>query len=293
MDPVVKLGRLVWPALVSLLCIALALLPGNWIASVPIEPLLKTLSKWPALSWLELVHHDGQTNYIPVRLALGVSAVFFLVYLGVRDYSQLFPQRFNVKVYFDNDGVTEALQNFDSREIATLNLPKDWKAAKEEYFDNLNSKLADAGFSFRFSHLDGSTSGSGTGIVVKAHLVERWGLQKYKISEGSGELTFVTPVPNKEPIQLTTKYKLSDSRANHFEVSLFDIYMMKPIVIMPEFKQMIHRTAEAKGEFDHILRTVTKIKFLPVLDIGTTIYMLKLADRAHIPIGYAVYEPES
>ena len=293
MDPVLaKQGKLVWPALVGLLCVAVAVLPDRWIASLSIGQLLHALSKWPAISWLELLYHDGQTEYVLIRIALGVSAALLFIYLGIRDYSRFFPQRFNVKVYFDNDGVTEALQTFDSREIVKLNLLKDWKAAKEAYFNNLNSKLAEAGFSFRFSDANGSTSGGGTGIL-KARLVERWGLQKYKILEGSGDLLFVTPVSNKEPLQLITKYKLSNSRANDFEVPLSDVYRMKPIVIMPEFNQVIHRTADAKGEFDHVLCTATKIKFLPVIDIGKTIYLLKQPDGVRVPIGYCIYEPES
>jgi hypothetical protein len=292
MDPVLKQGKLVWPGLAGLLCIVLAILPDRWTASLPIQPLVQALSKVPSISWLELIYDDGRMEYALLRIALSISAVILLVYAGIRDYSAFFPQRFKIKVYFDNEGLTEVLQGFDSRQLAKLNLCKDWQAAKETYFTNLNSKLANAGFAFRFSSLDGSTSGNGKG-EIKGRLVARWGLQKYKIVDGSGDMMFVTPVSNKDPLQLITKYKLSDSRANELEVALLDIYRMRPIVIMPEFIQMIHRTAEAKGEFDHVLCTATRITFLPIIDIGTTVYLQKQADGTRVPIGYAIYEPEA
>lgn len=290
MDPILKTGKLIWPAMVGILCAAIAALPEQWMVLLPIGPVLKALSKWPTLSWVELVYSDGQTNLTHVRIILATSAFALIVYLGIRDYSRFFPQRFNIKVYFDDDGIVKALQEFDTSEISKLNLVNDWKSSKIKYFENLNARLSEASFSFRFRHVDGSTSGSGHG-TLKARLLDRWGVQKYKIMDGHGQLTFVNIAPRSGTTQLFTGYKLLDSRANDLKVALSDIYTMKPIILMPEFKQVIHRTAEAE-EFDHILCTATKIRFLPIIDLGTTIYMFKQDDGLRVPIGYAIYEPE-
>jgi hypothetical protein len=290
MDAIVKQFKLISPALLAVICLLGAALPTEWLASLPIASWIKMLGELQALSFVGWILPDEQHSNIGlVRIVLVFVAGVLLASLAVRDYSQFFPQRFNVKVFFDEEGIDKTLRQFTDDEATSLRLASDWQTARRKYFQDMNARLAAKQLSFRFQIDDGLTNGSGVG-ELKGRLLDRWGFQKYRLSEGGGRLTFATTVAGGRPTQLFTSYSLLDTNLNEIEVSLADIYLLRPIVIMPEFKQMIYLTAEEEL-VDHILATATKIKFAPFVDIGWTLYLYKQSDGWRVPIGYAIYDP--
>jgi hypothetical protein len=289
MDSAIKQLKLVWPGLVGLACFAVAcLFPDEWIASLPLHAILKVIGKLPGMSWLEWLYPEGQVQVTPFRIGLVAASVVCAVGVAFRDYSEFFPKRFGITVYFDNQGIQDVLNKYSSKELKRLNLMTAWEPEKEAYFKRLNQKLESGGFNFRFSNGYPPTLGSGQGTLA-GEKVKRWGFQKYKIVEGSGNLSFETRA---QPLHLRTTYELADSRGNDVEAGMLDVFLMRPMMIMPEFHQVFHRTIEAQDEFDHILVTATKIKFLPIIDLGSTLYLYPQENGFRIPIGYAVYGPD-
>jgi hypothetical protein len=285
MDPVKKQLNLLWPAIAAVLCVIAAGLPKDWLKAI--GPLIKPVSQMPYLSFLDSLYKEDGGDPGLLRIALLIAALVLIVTVGLRDYSSFFPHRFKIRVYFDDAGLFKTLAEYNKRELALLNLADNWQPVRDAYLNDLNQRLAEAKEPFRFDRA--RTYGGGDGVIVGK--MEHWGIQKYKIAEGHGNLEFVNDEPRDQRTTLDTGYNLRDTPANSLAVRLIDIYRMKPLIIMPEFNQEIKRTMGSAKEIDHVLCTATKITFMPYVDIGTTIYLFKQEDGRRVPIGYAIYEP--
>jgi len=285
MDSVYQEMNLLLPAIGAVLCAVAAVLPAGMLRAV--GPLIKAASKLPYLSWLEILHKGGRSKLGLLRLAFGIAALTSFLFVGGRDYSSFFPHRFKIRVYFDDAELLKALGEFNKEELASLNLKGNWQTTRGMYFRDLNQRLDKAKEAFRFYPT--KTYGGGDGVIVGQ--MAHWGIQKYRIVEGHGNLVFANDDTRGEATTLVTAYELRDTPENFITVGFLDIYRMKPLVIMPEFNQVIKRTMGSQKEIDHVLCTATKIKFMPYVDIGTTIYLFKQDDGRRVPIGYAIYEP--
>jgi len=84
---------------------------------------------------------------------------------------------------------------------------------------------------------------------------------------------------------------LRASPANTIDLGLLDIYLMRPLIITPAFDQRVALNATEVPFRDHTLVTATRLRFLPMIEIGTTVYFYEQADGTRLPVGYAIYTP--
>ena len=225
-----------------------------------------------------------------VRVLLSLVAFFFFTMPAFRDYSGLYPSHYDMDVYFDDEGIEKALQDFTDEEIKALQINGDWKRGKKLYLQkltkDLSSLLGICDFFSRGSECIHST-GRTAFIVDK---IEGW--QNYYIREGVGQLTHTLELPNQEIKQFHSKFELMKTGDNYIHATLLDIYVGFTKILKPRFKQIANISASQNEFYHHYLVAAIKIWFFPVCRVGNTIYLVKNEDdKTYVPIGWAAYRP--
>lgn len=222
-----------------------------------------------------------------IFVAIAICAIIWAVF---RDYAKFFPREFQIKVYFDEEGIKKTIAKFG--DLRQLNLEGLWEKKRKEYFSRLNKDLSDNHIPFVFSLARGETIGEGKGCF-EAKLNEYWAFQRYKIEKANGEITFKTISRGSQQEQnVDTQYELLNVDTCLIEPSIMDIYIRRSALIMPEFKQLIKLSQGAPPRYDHFLTAATKVKIWPCVDIGKTLYLVRGNEDGYIPIGYAIYTPD-
>jgi hypothetical protein len=208
-----------------------------------------------------------------------------------RDYSTFFPSHMQMEVFFDDEGINNALNQFSEGDLTNLNISPTWQTEKADYIASLNRVLEGMNHPFRFDSRRNAVRTKGDNYV-EVKKVESWGWQEYRIEDGRGSVTHIYEVPGQSPQTISSTFELLETDANSLDLSLADIYLRWTKIIKPEYKQIFRKT-QSDVFYSHNLISLTKIRFFPFVDIGKSVYLARQPNgNKYIPIGYAIYHPD-
>jgi len=229
------------------------------------------------------------------NILLGLIILVGLALPAFRDYSQFFPEDLEIWVYFDLQGLRNAVKTLNTREQQQLNIDPLWHDSRSEYFNEMNllfDLYGEKYLSSSFPRFNEQCAGHGS-LTFLVRRIEGW--QRYEIKNSKGELIVYFDTHSAIPQPLRIDLQLVPGEANIIQGSLIDVYYRFGQVLSPMFQQSLY----TRGKDFHIsdILCVTKIRFFPIVDLGTTIYFWKAStgnDSIHglIPIGYARYQPK-
>jgi hypothetical protein len=279
MSPVLAFIELVGPFVCALLLLgglALPGLPGVFHIYVPI-PFIGHYELEVLNVWLQRV------------LLLSGSGIF-LAYPAFRDYTSFFPRHIPMQAFFDDDGVAATLAEFTQEERNLFHLASDWPTRKAAYFLRLNEELEkqDAG-DFRFDVNSGVVHSTGQ-TNIEARQIHKW-RQIYQFTSIQGQLKHVVDRAGRPTARIDSEFELLESGASVVNLTFANLYLAKPILVQPLFKQLM-RMSQGREIYHHNLIAATRIDVFPMIDISRSIYLWTDSDGSRVPIGYALYSPE-
>jgi len=226
-----------------------------------------------------------------VRILLAVATIICFIIPAFRDYSKLFPENFKMVVFYDDEGIKEALSEFTEDELNALRVKTDWDAEKAEYFSFLNKETKKFDILFLFDVDNNIVHGEGRTHFKVTRVKNSW--QEYQIDKSTkGTLEHMYEAPGEKQRKLISEFQLLESDANRIKPTLADLYLKYTIILTPRFKQKVN-ISPMQEVYHHYLIAATKIRFFPIIRIGKTIYLLcRDGSKEVIPIGYAIYSPE-
>lgn len=239
------------------------------------------------LSFKWLVKRKFITRIIIIIIALSLFAKPAFV-----DYSAYFPSSYFMDVYFDNEGILQALNDFTKEEIESMNISKDWKNKKDNYFQKINNYLLNIAKIKNFFDPSGKYIHSNGECTLISEKVKGW--QQYYIVKSYGFLDHCVEIPNECMKKIKSEFFLADTKDNYINLTLSDIYLKYTKIIRPQYNQKISTmVGDQNRTYNHSLINVNKLTFLPIIKISKTIYFIDDDDGIHlVPIGYAIYRPK-
>jgi hypothetical protein len=222
-----------------------------------------------------------------VRILFVVLATLFFLIPGFRDYSGFFPERLQLGVFFDNQGLENFLKSLSTEDFRRIALNSDWKKKKTEYIVSMNAELAKVNVPFSFSEIPGQTFGRGE-LKFKVKMIDKWGAQLYKIVEAGGALVHTTDIPGSETRHIESRYVLNETDETLIRGSLKDVYINHGILIMPECRQLF-RISPITERYYGSLIAATRIDIFPYLNISKTLYLVRQNDGSNVPLAYGTY----
>lgn len=231
------------------------------------------------------------STILMVRIVITVLSGISFAYPAFRNYSDLFPDFFSMEVFFDNEGISKTIEQFDNRDLAGFNLVENWRPEKKKYFETIESKLMNNHIpgpsNFKFSDPNYNVFSSGN---TEFKIRKIAGFQKYSIVSAGGSVEHCSEKAGGETYKASSEFKLLSSSQNLISIKLWDMYLPTgwTYTLSPSFKQ-IFRNSKGKQCWDHTLIAVTKVRYFPVPSIGRTLYLYQ-PDPSHpndvVPIGY-------
>lgn len=227
-------------------------------------------------------------SYIMQKIILLLLGAFSLTFYITYDFSKFFPEKLEMAVFFDKEGISNCLKKYTDEEIKNLKIiDKNYEKCQLDYYKTLDEEVKRIlnldFFSIKSHeiHSDGKT----TFVVEKTQ-----GIHNYYISESIGELTHIAEKPHSKAISFISYFEKCKSPSDKISVNFFDIFIKNKIILKPRFKQIVAESIKSQGkEFDHILGGYTVLTFFPIPKYSNTLYLLQLDSIGLIPIGYAVY----
>lgn len=215
-------------------------------------------------------------------------SIFSLLSYFFLDFSELFPSRLSMDVFFDIEGINKCLSLYTENELNELHIiTKDIENYQNEYYDTINieaQKILKTPF-FIQAKKDIHSEGETTFFVKKIK-----GIQNYHIKESKGELKHIIEREKVSRKEFYTFFDKISSPSDTLTPSFKDIVISNRIIIKPRFKQIITQKIKEKGTvFNHVLCGYTIVSFFPFPKYSNTIYLLDKRDIGLIPIGYAIY----
>ena len=270
---------LLWPFLAAILLLAVSTLPTRYLQYINVFEI-------QVFGFLSVSRSPGT---ILARIVLAATATAALFYPAVRDYTPFFPQKYTMEVFFDDEGIENALRQLNSEEMRHFLIKQNWRVHKQTFWKKVNSQLREKiGDKFRFDFEHGIVHSKGeTTLFVRK--IKRWGLQRYNIYEAKGSLLHVLEQPGHEPKYLQSTFELLDIDMRNIEGTMKEVYLTHQMIITPEFKQTFRETQFSPQLFYYRVTAITKIRFFPFVDIGRTIYLIESPDGKRTPVAYAVY----
>lgn len=231
------------------------------------------------------------SSVLTVRIIITVLSGISFVYPAFRNYSNLFPDSFPMEVFFDNEGISKTIEQFDDHDLARFNLVEDWRQEKKKYFETIELKLKNNDipgcndFSFSDPSYNVFSTGNTEFKVKKAA-----GFQKYRIVSAGGNIEHRSEKAGEPTCKVFSEFTLMSSPENIISIKLWDMYLPTgwTYTLSPKFKQ-IFKNGEGEVRWDHTLIAITKVRYFPVPSIGRTLYLYQ-PDSSHpkdvVPIGY-------
>lgn len=225
-------------------------------------------------------------------LAVALSAAFASL---ATDFSGFFPTHLKMDVYFDRAGIRRTLATFTTDDLTEAGIPNNWEPYLSKYDEAVTASLAELGrMNPRRAMPNVPTIGRSNihGSGETSFVVKRIGFFAYRLTESNGLLDFAVEEPRKPPTHFRTSFSLVETAGNHLRPSLRQIITAAPVLIEPEFKQILSiEDGALNAPFDHIVVGLTKVFVLPFPEFSNTLYLWKLPDGTRTPVGYAVYYP--
>jgi hypothetical protein len=225
--------------------------------------------------------------FIKKFVLLLLSLASLLSYLFF-NFSDLFPSRLKMEVFFDLEGIKKCLCLYSPNELKELSIiTNDIEKYQNDYYESINveaQKILKTPF-FNLNNKDIHSEGETTFVVEKFK-----GIQNYHITESKGELKHIIEREKLDKKEFYTFFEKISSPSDILTPSFKDIFISNKIILKPRFKQIITQKVKEKGKvFNHILCGYTIITFFPFPKYSKTIYLLDKNNVGLIPIGYAVY----
>lgn len=235
---------------------------------------------------------------IPVRRLFVIRLIIILIAFSLfaipafRDYSIYFPTYYFMDVYFDDDGIIQALNDFNKKEIESMNISKDWRNKKKQYYNKINKYLFKTINISNFFESTGRYIHSTGESTLISEKVKGW--QQYHIVRSYGSLENCVELPNESSKIIKSEFSLADTKDNYISLSLYDIYIKHTKIIKPQYKQMLSTIIGGQRQtYNNIVINMTKLTFFPIIKISKTIYFIRDNDGIHlVPIAYAIYRPK-
>lgn len=226
--------------------------------------------------------------FILKKLLLLMFGLFSLLSYLFFDYSIYFPQKIEMAVFFDKEGIVNCLSYFSKDELNNMHIvSQNHEKYQSDYYNQINFEINRLfrTNNFTITNTDVHSEGQITFIVEKTH-----GIQNYFIRHAKGELCHFIEKPNSRIKEFCTYFDLHRSSADKLEPTLSDIVFKNRIIIKPRFKQIITEKIKPHGtKFNHTLCACTILKMLPYPRFSNTLYLYEVENVGLIPIGYAVY----
>lgn len=223
-----------------------------------------------------------------IRALILVMAVTSLSAYRMIDLSSLFPPKMEMQVFYDEVGIQAALAEFSEEDLKQLGKPTLSKDRRAFYYDELDRRLNEQlGGNVFFSLQDGIVHSEGeTVIAVK----KEEGFLKYVLKDASGKLEHILERPGEPDISFVSFFEMHDTQYNFMHPKLWDVIKNNGMLMQPRFKQIIAEDFTSRRVvFDHTLVGATKIRALPSLTFGNTVYFFVDDDGKLVPIAYAIY----
>jgi hypothetical protein len=175
--------ELIYPIILGLILIAIQF----FFHSQPNQPAKFTLSIFGVINFERDIK-----NILLIRLLLAFGAISVLCIPSFRDYTVFFPTYYKMEVFFDNNGIKDALSGFSKKEIEELNIKNNWLNSKDDYLRYLNNELQTKfKIPFQFDLQKGDVYSIGE-TFFKVTKIKGW--QKYKVDEAKGGLMKMSDV---------------------------------------------------------------------------------------------------
>ena len=222
------------------------------------------------------------------KISILILCAFSLLSYLFFDFSQLFPSRLTMEVFFDSEGINKCLSLYTVKELNELHIiTGDFENYQKEYYDTINveaQKILRIPY-FTLNRKDIHSEGETTFIVEKVK-----GIQNYHIKESKGELKHFIERERISQKEFYTFFDKISSAGDTLTPTFKDIVLSNRFILTPRFKQIITQKVKEKGKvFNHVLCGYTILSFFPFPKYSNTIYLLEKTNVGLIPIGYAVY----
>jgi hypothetical protein len=216
-----------------------------------------------------------------IRFILIVVIIGFAIYPLFRDYSSFFPKNYKLTVSYSNDDIAKAISELSTEETEKYNIDKDWVNKKDQIWHtiilDISNKMNEK---IDVKSVPMIAVGGNTYFSVK-----QAGFLRYDLEDSYGNLDHELQLPTGRVVRVFTRFLLE--RRERFNVELSDIYFRGGIIVSGRFKQFLY----SQNELIYLFKVLalTKVKFIPSICIGKTIYLYQ--DTKMVPIGVAENSP--
>ncbi len=229
------------------------------------------------------------TEKLAGRAICLLAALSIIPYYVTLDFTQFFPDRLDVEVFYDHQGLQSSMNVFTGEELTRLGYRTGNEHLAKEYDKDLDLKIKDLlkldGF---FSVSDGVVHSSGETTFEVARTK---GIHNYHIEASKGELAHSLERPNHKTLKIKSFFEKLPSVHDYLRPTFRDILVKKEIVMAPRFRQIVAEQNLSDGViFDHVLIGATKVYLFPYPSFSNTVYLFDSATGGSVPIGYAVYK---
>lgn len=228
------------------------------------------------------------SSRIACRAILILLSLFSLNYYFLIDFSSLFPERFKMTVFYDDEGLRHSLSFFSKEELKKMGYAPINYDLSRIYYEALDKKIKGIlNYKEFFSLKQGIVHSEGE-VFFKVEKVS--GVHNYCITESKGELIHILERPNAKSISFKSFFEKSASSHDYLNYPLTEV-LKGEVVLQPRFKQIIAENYRSDGVlFDHTLVSAIKISFFPLPKIENTVYFFELEGKGLIPVAYAIYK---
>lgn len=228
------------------------------------------------------------SSYLIKKIVLLFLSILSLLSYLFYNFSEQFPSRLTMEVFFDDEGIKKCMNLFTPKELIELHiLTEGIENYQKEYYETINveaKKILNTSF-FTLDKKDVHSEGETSFIVEKTK-----GIQNYHIKESKGELKHIVERARLNKKEFFTFFEKISSPTDTLTPTFKDIFIQNKVILKPRFKQIITEKVKSKGRmFNHVLCGYTIIKFFPYPKYSSTLYLLEENEVGLIPIGYAVY----
>ncbi|UCC29847.1 MAG: hypothetical protein JSU86_16780 [Phycisphaerales bacterium] len=252
----------------------------------------------PALGLSKLTVHLGILSFespvhttLILRISFLIAALLSFAFPAFRNYSDLFPTDLTMEVYFDDEGIQNAMAAWADQERNRLNIAEDWLGQRPEYLADMNSEVVQrfGNYGFRFSSDPSVVHSAGWSHFPVQKVRGKW--QVYQIVGAHGHLTHTRYDESGEVYTLISEFRLRKSAGNYIDIGLEDIYFRCSTFFMPEFEQTLRVSAADSPELIYVMTAATKVWYVPYPVVGDTVYFrTRVSDGKRTPIAYARYD---
>lgn len=218
-----------------------------------------------------------------IRFVLIITIIGCILYPLFRDYTPYFPKNYKLTVSYSNNDIQNALSELSQEEMKKFKIKKVWLKEKEKIWETIVTDITDKmNENISTKHVSMTAVDGHTYFSIK-----KTGFLRYDLEDSYGNLDHQLQLPSAKPIKVFTRFELA--KRERFDVTFNDIFFRRGIIVAGKFKQYLYSINELMYLFD--ILAITKVKFLPVICIGKTIYLYKNKQEQMIPIGMAINLP--